>query len=181
VGVLNAKPAYCFDVVGDYEHFPDFMPYIHYTKKVHSQTVDDKKTINYVFFYLSPPMVSYRYYTIKLTDEREPDGKSGWFRSQWKLEKGKYRKTPDDADIKKHIKRGWQKPIETEINEGYWLFEPLENGNKTRVYYYVWTNPGGSIPLWIANKANTVALPDLWNALKKRLQHAKYQSTKNNK
>jgi hypothetical protein len=118
---------------------------------------------------LSPPMVSYRYYSLQLSDERDVEGKPGVFRSKWTLEKGQYRRTPQDPDIKDSLKSGWGDPIETPLNEGYWLFEPEDGGMKTRITYYVWTNPGGSIPLWIANKANTVALPELWSAVKKRL------------
>lgn len=178
IGILNTDPKNCFDIVGDYLNFPSFMPYIKYTKIIHSEKIDENKTINYVFFYLNPPLVSARYYTLKLNDEKNADGKPGVFRSQWKLEKGQYRKTPNDAEIKNHIKTGWQDPIETAFNNGYWQFEPEENGTKTRVSYYVWTNPGGSIPNWIANKANTVALPELWKALKERLKNPKYSSTK---
>ncbi|MFC1853831.1 SRPBCC family protein [candidate division CSSED10-310 bacterium] len=179
VGIIDAPPARCFKVVGDYEAFPKFMPYIQFTKVINSEKKEENKTINYVFFFLSPPMVSYRYYSLRLVDEKQVDGKPNTFRSKWTLvTKGPYRKTPTDADIKKHLKSSWQEPIETSFNEGSWLFEPLENGQKTRVKYYVWTNPGGSIPNWIANKANSVALPALWKALKKRLKHTKYDPQK---
>ena len=37
-----------------------------------------------------------------------------------------------------------------------------------RVEYYVHTDPGGFIPVWLANKANTVTLPDLMKAVRQR-------------
>ena len=54
------------------------------------------------------------------------------------------------------------------VNEGSWTLEALDGGRRTRATYYLYTDPGGSIPKWIANKANTMALPDLFEAIRKR-------------
>jgi len=45
--------------------------------------------------------------------------------------------------------------------------EPLDGGKRTRATYALFTDPGGSIPSFIANKANTTALPDLFAAVRK--------------
>jgi hypothetical protein len=42
-----------------------------------------------------------------------------------------------------------------------------EGGQKTEATYYVYTDPGGSIPKWIANKANSTAVPDVFKAIRK--------------
>jgi hypothetical protein len=167
VGIMNVAPKACFDAVGRYEEFPQFMPYIKFSKRVHSEKVNEDKTINHVFFLISPPLVSARFYTLRLEDEANADGKPGVYRSTWDLEKGEYRKTPMDPDVKDAVKNP-EGAIETPFNKGYWLFEPVENGKKTRVTYYVWTNPGGAIPTWMANMGNTIALPKLWSALKSK-------------
>lgn len=175
IGVMNEPPAKCFAVVGDYGAFPEFMPYIEFSKVIHSEKIGDGKTVNHVFFYLSPPLVSSRFYTLKLTDEENADDRAGTFRSQWRLDDGSgessFRRTPDAPEFGGKLKSA----VETTFNSGYWQFEPLEDGKKTKVTYYVWTNPGGSIPSWIANKGNTVALPNLWEAVKKRLKNTKYK------
>lgn len=174
IGVLEAAPARCFAVVGDYECFPDFMPYIEFAKILNSKKVDDNKTIDHAFFYLSPPLVSSRFYTLELTNEKNSDGQAGAYKSSWSLDDGKgmvsYRKTPEDPSLGKKLKPA----VETAFNKGYWRFDPLDGGKKTKVTYYIWTNPGGSIPSWIANKGNTVALPNLWEAVKNRLKDTKY-------
>ncbi|MBF0118269.1 MAG: hypothetical protein HQK79_05490 [Desulfobacterales bacterium] len=175
IGVADATPARCFAVVGDYDEFPNFMPYMQYVKLINENKVDENKTINHVFFYFSAPLIAGRYYTLELADEKNPDGKEGAYRSKWTMEKGKFRRTPDDAEIKKHVKTGlFQKPVETAFNDGYWLFEPLDGGKKTKVTYYVWTNPGGSIPDMAVNKGNKLALPELWKCFTKRLKDSKY-------
>ena len=51
---------------------------------------------------------------------------------------------------------------------GAWILEPMGDGKKTRVTYQLHTHPGGSIPSWIANKSNTIAIPDLFKAVKTR-------------
>ena len=56
--------------------------------------------------------------------------------------------------------------VRVRINDGYWLLEPRENGKKTFATYYVYTSPGGSIPSWIANKANDIAVPKVFQAIK---------------
>lgn len=170
LGILNAGPEACFALVTDYERFGDFMPFVQYTKLIDSERVNDDTVRNWVFFYLNPPMVANRFYTIELVDERNVDGRLGVYRSRWTLDQSGRRKTPDDRDIKPRIRGGFKKPVETPLNDGYWLFEPLEGGRKTKVTYWVWTHPGGSIPPGIADKANAIALPKLWTAFVERLK-----------
>lgn len=170
MGVLNASPEACFALVTDYERFSDFMPFVQFTRLLDSERVNDDTVKNWVFFYLNPPMVANRFYTIELWDEKNVDGRLGVYRSRWSMDLSGRRKTPDDRDIKPKIRGGFKKPVETPLNDGYWLFEPLEGGRKTKVTYWVWTNPGGSIPPGIADKANSIALPKLWTAFVERLK-----------
>ncbi len=177
IGVIDGPPSKYFSVVGDYDDFPQFMPYTQYVKLLRSKKVNENRTDNYVFFYLDMPFVSYRFYTLKLQDEKNYNGNMGTFRSYWTLEKqGPNHKTPLDPDIAPHVKEG-SKAIETAFNEGYWLFEPIDGGEKTKVTYYVCTNPGGSIPDWLVNKANVIALPRLMKAIKQRVKDPKYDIT----
>jgi len=57
--------------------------------------------------------------------------------------------------------------VRVRINEGYWLLEPREEGKKTFATYYVYTSPGGALPNFIANKGNTIAVPKVFEAIKK--------------
>jgi hypothetical protein len=62
------------------------------------------------------------------------------------------------------------KMIESLFNTGYWLFEPRDQGRKTHVTYYLWTSPVGDILIRILNRANSISLPDLWKAVKRRIK-----------
>ena len=63
--------------------------------------------------------------------------------------------------------------MRVKLNNGYWHLEPRENGTKTWATYYVLTDPGGSIPKWIANRANNTAVPDVFAAVRKVITQTK--------
>ncbi|MEW5736497.1 MAG: SRPBCC family protein [Thermodesulfobacteriota bacterium] len=168
-GTAPFTPEQCFGVVTDYAGFPQFMPYIKYAKVLAEEKTSDKVTTRYVFFFVEVPLLSPRFYTLKLTDEKDPDGVAGAYRSAWELERGRFRKTPGDS-LFGGVMKNVGDAVETEQNRGYWLFTPEQGGKASRVSYYVWSDPGGDIPSWIINKANTVALPELWKALNRRLK-----------
>jgi hypothetical protein len=168
-GVLNVPSDKCFEVISDYNSFPENMPYVEFIRVLHSENNSPVKKTHYVFFFVKMPVIAYRFYTAKFTNEQDVNGQKGVFRSKWSLEKGKYRTNIDDPEIQEYIVPGYQPPVEAIENEGYWIFEPIENGKKTLITYYVWLNPGGSVPLSLINQANTIILPKLWRAFKKRL------------
>ena len=167
IGIMNATPAQCFSVVTDYNHFADFMPYFKYVHIIHTDKVSANKTINYVFYFIDPPILDARYYTLKLIDEKNANGRKGVYLNKWDLvTKGIYHETPESPGVMKvlHGKTG----IETPQSEGYWLFEPIDGGKRTKTSFFAWMNPGGNIPHWIANKANLTELPDTWKMISKR-------------
>ena len=53
-------------------------------------------------------------------------------------------------------------------NDGYWVLEPSDDGKTTNVTYYVYTDPGGAIPKFIKNRANSSAVPDVFAAVRKK-------------
>lgn len=167
VGEISAAPAQVFAVVTDYPAFPQFMPYMDYTKVIDKKEVNDKENIYTVFFYVKPPFISPRYYTIKLTDEKDPDNIAGAFRSAWEQDNGNDRLTPSAPSLKGKLEDA-DEAVETKFNRGCWFLQPGPGGKGTQVTYYVYSNPGGSVPSWVANRANTVALPKLWKALVER-------------
>jgi hypothetical protein len=54
------------------------------------------------------------------------------------------------------------------LNEGSWLAEPIHQGTRTRLTYTLLTNPGGWIPAFVAHMSNTIAIPRLFEAVRKR-------------
>ena len=60
--------------------------------------------------------------------------------------------------------------IRLKVNTGSWTMEPIDGGKRTLATYQLLTDPGGSIPTFIANKANTKALPELFSRVRKRAE-----------
>jgi len=169
VGIVDVPPEKVFRVVTDYAHFEDFMPYVEVSHVVHTETVDKNTAVSYVFFFVNPPLIAGRYYSLKLTDESDVpiEGTAGSYRSTWDLvTSGVYHETPESPGISSLVHN--KNAVETRSNQGFWLLQPLDGGQKTRVVYQVLTDPGGSVPHWVADKAQMKTLPDLLETVRKQ-------------
>jgi hypothetical protein len=130
------------------------MPYT-VEAKVLSRTENDKEVLFYSL--LNTPLVSARDYMILLKDESDWQDGKGYLKVSWvaaRPEQDALVPVKDDV-------------VRVRINDGYWLLEPREDGKKTFATYYVYTAPGGSIPVFIANKGNAIAVPKVFEAIRK--------------
>lgn len=154
IGLIDATPKEVWDVVRDLENYPRQMPYTA-EAKVLTRSEGDKD----ILFYsrLNTPLVSERDYLIALKDESDwKDGK-GFYKVSWTAAgKESDALVPEKPDV-----------VRVRVNDGYWLLEPREEGKKTFATYYVYTAPGGSIPTFIINQANGMAVPKVFEAIKK--------------
>ena len=151
VGEIDAPPSKVFDIVTDYEHQKGNLPY------VEDQKVFARSDSEVTFWTVADfPMVSRRDWVLKSKFEKNFD--NGKYRASWEPFEVKEAPQPSDGVIR------------LKINTGSWTLEPLDGGARTRGTYYLFTDPGGSIPSFIANKANTKALPDLFEAVRKRAE-----------
>lgn len=149
-GLIDAEPHAVWKVVRNYAGYKDTMPYTPESEVIR-QTGNGKD----IWFYsvVSAPLVSKRDYVIQLTDNsRWNDGK-GYLRVDWKA-----------VDGVRPERRGY---VRVKLNTGFWKLEPREGGKKTFATYYVHTDPGGSLPKFIANQANNTAVPDVFRAVRK--------------
>jgi hypothetical protein len=155
IGLIDASPKEVWDVVRDLENYPTQMPYTAEVK-VLSRSEGDKE----IWFYsrLNTPLVSERDYVIILKDESDwKEDLKGFYKVTWTAAPEK--ETDEKVALKKEV-------VRVRVNDGYWLLEPREEGKKTFATYYVFTNPGGSIPTFIINKANGMAVPKVFDAIK---------------
>lgn len=146
VAVVEAPPAKVFATIGDYENFKDFMPYVAKTK------VDSREPpVTTVSYWLEFPLgLSGRNYQLKLTDgTKQVDGVKVWV-SDW-------------------VYTGKGNIIDT---TGSWEISPWGKDHSL-ARYTVFTDPGGSFPTWIKNKAAGVALPKVLNAVRDRVKSPK--------
>lgn len=146
---VDAPPKAVFEVVGDFDRYADFMPYVQ-----ESRILENKGGELLVYSRLNPPLVSQRDYIIRVKRTEGNASNGGVYKSEWK---GEPEAQPERDGI-----------VRVRLNTGSWTLEPVDGGKRTRLTYSLLTNPGGAIPRWIADRSNTVALPDLFKAVKKR-------------
>jgi uncharacterized membrane protein len=157
-GVWTAKqaPQPLWKVINDLERYKEFMPYIERAKVLKRE---GKSAWQY--YSVDAPVVSDRDYTLKLTQDSNPGAKGLW-RVRWVADN---KVGPKPVPGKVRVK----------IATGSWLLESVAGGKATKVTYTVRSDPGGSIPSWIANRANRKALPDVMRAVFKQSKKSKYK------
>jgi Polyketide cyclase / dehydrase and lipid transport len=153
MGLIDAPPAEVWKAVRDYDNYPKTMPFVE-DGKVISREGGDKVT--FLYSKINTPLVDRRDYIIRLVDESDWQDGKGFMKVTWTVVNDMDDKVPVGKDV-----------VRVRINEGYWLLEPREEGKKTFATYYVYTSPGGSLPNFIINKANTMAVPKVFEAIKK--------------
>jgi hypothetical protein len=151
VGQVDAPPEKVFEVVTDYEHQVGNMPYLE-KQQVFARTDKDVTFWAIADF----PFVSRRDWIVKSRLEKNVDG--GVYRASWDPVEIPNAPPPGDGVVR------------LKINTGSWTLAPLDGGKRTLATYQLLTDPGGSIPTFIANKANTEALPKLFERVRKRAE-----------
>jgi hypothetical protein len=149
-GVVDAPLQTVARVIADYGRYPEFMPYVSTCR-----VVARSGARAWVFQQLRFPFpISDRYYTIKLT-AGDPAAAGALFRVDWQL--------ADDLPV---LPKGEGEPVAG--NRGFWKLEPLENGRRTHLTYYIYTDPGGALPAWVVNLANRAGVPRVIEAVRRR-------------
>jgi hypothetical protein len=154
VGLIDASPLEVWKAIRDYDGYPKNMPYTS-EAKVLSRSEGDQE----ILFYsrLETPLVSSRDYLILLKDESDWKDGAGFMKVSWSA-------APKETDAQLPEKKD---VVRVRLNDGYWLLEPREEGKKTLGTYYIYTSPGGSIPGFIANSANGIAVPKVFDSIRK--------------
>ena len=151
VGQVNATPEKVFQVVTDYEHQVGNMPY------VQDQAVFSRTEGEVTFWAVADfPFVSRRDWIVKSRLEKNLPG--GVWRAAWEPASVPGVPPPEDGVVR------------LKVNTGSWTMQPIDGGKRTLATYQLLTDPGGSIPTFIANKANTTALPELFARVRKRAE-----------
>jgi hypothetical protein len=166
MGLMDASPQEVWKAIRDYPNYPKTMPYTEDSKVLASENGD--KTI-WFYSVVNAPLVDRRDYVIKILDESDWKDGAGFLKVSWTSS------TSTDKDKIVPEREGY---VRLKINDGYWLLEPREGGKKTFATYYVYTDPGGSIPKFIANKANSTAVPNVFAAIRKVVAEDRAKGTK---
>jgi hypothetical protein len=156
VGVLDASPEVIKRVIDDVSEYPHFMPYVTEARVISS---DGGKRVSYQR--ISPPMVSDRDYTLRVTCETRPTPGGTCFCNRW--EAANELGPPEKPGVTR-----------VKISEGSWLLEPQDEGRKTRATYCIFSDSGGSLPKFVTNSASRTAIPKLFKSVQKQAQLPKY-------
>ena len=149
--VMDAPAEAVWRVVRDYVNYPKVMPYTEESRVLATQEGGKAMT---VYCLINAPLVDKRDFIIRVLDESDWKGGQGFMKASWK-------ETTEDAPAER------DGVVRVTLNQGYWLLEPREGGKKTLVTYHVLTDPGGSLPGWVADKANKSSVPDVLRAVRK--------------
>lgn len=94
-------------------------------------------------------MASDRFWVLKGSDASSGTTKAfRWEKFDWR---------PLYPDLVASLAADHPDAVEPEPNWGSWVFVP--DGARTKATYYICTNPGGSLPSWLAEAAATKTLP----------------------
>ena len=158
VGSVNTTPRVMAAVLDDVENYTHFMPYI-------TQCRILKREANSFLSYqrISPPFCTDRDYTIRVWHEAKTTPAGVVYLCRWEQANAL---GPAEQNSVLRVK----------INEGSWLVEPAAN-NTVRATYFIYTDSGGSLPGWLANKANQIAIDKLFEAIRKQARETKYASS----
>jgi hypothetical protein len=63
--------------------------------------------------------------------------------------------------------------VRVKICEGKWLLEP-DGNTRTRATYFIYTDTGGFIPSFIANRVSLTGITKLFAAVRKQVKDPKY-------
>lgn len=140
MAIVDAPPAEVWPVITDCANYHRFMPR---TKK--SEVRGDIPGGHRCFVEIEMPFPFDNLWSVAAaTNTANPDGS---FRRHWTLVKGTYKR-----------------------NTGAWELYPLDDGKKTLLVYEIDVDPDVSLPDWVIASAQTGALPDLFQSVRKRIR-----------
>lgn len=151
---IDAPAARVWDVVTQTEYFTEFMPYVVEARRLTEPTNGE----GYEYERLDPPLVAMRDYAIKVQIRTDP--KTGALVRTWTA-------APDKAPPP------LPGVVRLTVVDGSWTIEPL-TPSSCRLTYWLYTDPGGLIPAWIANRANKTSVPDLLRAVRSRAKNPEW-------
>jgi hypothetical protein len=161
-GVVSMPAHVVRGVLADVSRYPAFMPYV---KK--SEVLGNEAGDIIVYQRLSFPLlglVKDREYVIRLTERIYVDARQQpVYRRAW------------------HLEPSWPYPgndsaVRVTTNAGYWDLRVADTGPHTIAVYCLFTDPGGSLPAWIINQANTTAVQKVFAAVRATSNDARYAS-----
>jgi Polyketide cyclase / dehydrase and lipid transport len=155
VGPIDAPTGAVCAVIDDFQNYPKFMPY---TTECRLIKRDGDSIVGYQR--LSPKVCADRDYTLRVWKKSWPGTDGLVFMSYW---------SPAN-ELGPPEKKG---VVRVKLCEGKWLLEP-DGATKTRATYFIYTDTGGFIPSFLANRISLTGITKLFAAVRKQVKDPKY-------
>jgi hypothetical protein len=145
-GVIDAPPSTVFSVVTAFEKQKG-LAYIE-DVRVLTRNGDEVTFWTKADF----PVAAPRDWVLRARLQRDPIG--GRFRVSWKVVDVPEAPPPAPGVVR------------LTVNSGEWMLEPLDGGTRTQARYYLLTDPGGEVPIWLADLLLRATLPKVFRAVR---------------
>ncbi|HEY2569074.1 MAG TPA: START domain-containing protein [Candidatus Udaeobacter sp.] len=159
VGSIDAPTSVVSAVIDDFLNYPKFMPY---TTECRLIKRDGDSIVGYQR--LSPKVCADRDYTLRVWKKSWPSSDGLVFMSRW---------SPAN-ELGPPEKKG---VVRVKLCEGKWLLEP-DGATKTRATYFIYTDTGGFIPSFIANRVSVTGITKLFAAVRTQVKDPRYAVSK---
>lgn len=155
VGLIEAPAPAVHAVIDDVPNYPNFMPFT-----VECRVIKRENDALVSYQRISPKLLADRDYTLRVWSKSWPTADGTAYLNKWS----------QANDLGPPEKKGI---VRVKVCDGAWLLEP-EGADKTRATYTVYTDSGGTIPAFLANRASQTAISRLFAAVRKQVKDPKY-------
>jgi len=158
VGEIDASSRAVHAVIDDLDGYPSFIPYVTECRLIRRE--GDSSLVTYQ--HLSPKICQDRDYTLRVWKQSWPVADGFVYSNRWE----------PANELGPAEKKGI---VRVKICEGSWLLEP-DGAAKTRATYSVYTDTGGAVPVFIANRVSQIGIGRLFAAVRKQVKDPKYDA-----
>lgn len=155
VGEIDAPAGAVHNVIDDIEAYPSFMPFC-----VECRLIKREADSIITYQRLSPKICRDRDYTLRVRETSWAGSNGLVYLNRWDLAN----------EVGPAEKKG---VVRVKVCEGEWLLEP-DDATKTRATYTVYTDSGGAIPAFIANRTRRIAIGRVFVAVRRQVKDPKY-------
>ena len=159
VGEIDASSRAVHAVIDDLDGYPSFIPYVTECRLIRRE--GDSSLITYQR--LLPKICQDRDYTLRVWKQSWPAADGFVYSNRWE----------PANELGPAEKKGI---VRVKVCEGSWLLEP-DGATKTRATYSVYTDTGGAIPVFIANRVSQIGIGRLFAAVRKQVKDPKYDAS----